>query len=105
MRRSPYELKKTFRTKKILADKIRENVASEILGVSLYDALKTFGKRKIVEIDTTGKMPEHTADEIMFVFKTEKKAGSRNSRLAFAEFIKKAIFRNFLSIKIWKYLY
>jgi adenylate kinase len=46
-------------------DKVRENLASEILGTSLYDSLKTFGKRKVAEFDTTGKNPEQTADEIL----------------------------------------
>ena len=67
LRRSPYELVKTLKERKYSLEKIRENVASEILGVSLYDALKTFGKDKIVELDTTAKTPEHIAGEIMLV--------------------------------------
>jgi adenylate kinase len=67
LRRSPYELMKTLEQRKYSLEKIRENVASEILGVSLYDALKTFGKDKIVELDTTGKTPEYIADEIMLL--------------------------------------
>lgn len=65
LRRSPYELEKTLKKRGYSADKVRENVASEILGTSLYDSLKTFGKRKVVEFDTTGKSPEETADEIL----------------------------------------
>ncbi|MGB6627703.1 MAG: hypothetical protein WBE61_06200 [Nitrososphaeraceae archaeon] len=67
LRRSPYELMKTLEQRKYSLEKIRENVASEILGVSLYDALKTFGKDKIVELDTTGKTPEYIAGKIMLV--------------------------------------
>lgn len=73
LRRSPYELTKTLKQRKYTSDKIRDNVASEILGVSLYDTLKTFGKRKITEIDTTGKMPHHIADEIILLLQKKKK--------------------------------
>jgi adenylate kinase len=77
LRRSPYELEKTFVKRGYTAEKARENVASEILGVSLYDSLKTFGKRKIAEFDTTGKTPEQTADEMISTLrrKTPRQTG------------------------------
>ncbi|HYY39846.1 MAG TPA: AAA family ATPase [Nitrososphaera sp.] len=65
LRRSPYELEKTLKERGYRIDKVRENLASEILGTSLYDSLKTFGKRKVAEFDTTGKTPKQTADEIL----------------------------------------
>jgi adenylate kinase len=65
LRRSPYELEKTLKKRGYRVEKVRENLASEILGTSLYDSLKTFGKRKVAEFDTTGKKPEQTADEII----------------------------------------
>ncbi|MGI0028953.1 MAG: adenylate kinase family protein [Nitrososphaera sp.] len=65
LRRSPYELERTLEKRGYDEAKIRENVSSEILGVSFYDALKTFGKRKVAEFDTTGKTPAQTADEII----------------------------------------
>lgn len=65
LRRSPYELEKTLEKRGYSAEKVRENLASEILGISLYDSIKTFGKRKVVEFDTTGKTPHRTANEIM----------------------------------------
>jgi adenylate kinase len=65
LRRSPYELEKTLKKRGYSIDKVRENLASEILGTSLYDSLKTFGKRKVAEFDTTRKNPEQTADEIL----------------------------------------
>jgi adenylate kinase len=73
MRRSPYELLKTFEDRGYLPEKIRENVASEILGVSFYDALKTFGKNKIAEIDTTGKIPQQCAEEIVLLLQKKLK--------------------------------
>lgn len=69
LRRSPYELEKTLKKRGYTADKVRENLASEILGVSLYDSMKTFGRRKVVEFDTTGKTPDQTAGEIMHALK------------------------------------
>lgn len=65
LRRSPYELQKTLEGRRYSYSKVRENTASEILGVSLYDAIKTFGKRKVAEYDTTGKKAEQTAAEII----------------------------------------
>ena len=65
LRRSPYELEMTLQKRGYDVAKVRENVSSEILGVSFYDAMKTFGKRKVVEFDTTGKTPAETADEIV----------------------------------------
>jgi adenylate kinase len=73
MRRSPYELIKTFEDRGYSTEKIRENVASEILGVSFYDALKTFGKNKIAEIDATGKMPQQCAEEIVLLLQKKLK--------------------------------
>ena len=67
IRRSPYELIKTFEDRGYPYEKIRENIASEILGVSFYDALKTFGKYKIAEIDATGKPPQHCSEEIVLL--------------------------------------
>jgi adenylate kinase len=74
LRRSPYELEKTLKKRGYSVDKVRENVASEILGTSLYDSLKTFGKRKVAEFDTTGKSPEETADEILTALQKKPKS-------------------------------
>lgn len=77
LRRSPYELEKTLKKRGYSADKVRENVASEILGTSLYDSLKTFGKRKVAEFDTTGKTPKETADEILAALQKKSKSKSK----------------------------
>lgn len=73
LRRSPYELEKTLKKRGYSIDKVRENVASEILGISLYDSLKTFGKSKVVEFDTTSKTPIETADEILAIVQNRRK--------------------------------
>ena len=77
LRRSPYALEKTLERRKYSYAKVRENVASEILGVSMYDAIKAFGKAKVAEFDTTQKSPEQTATEIIKTLqgKLTKKTG------------------------------
>jgi adenylate kinase len=77
LRRSPYELEKTLKKRGYSVDKVRENVASEILGTSLYDSLQTFGKRKVAEFDTTGKTPKETADEILAALQKKSKSKSK----------------------------
>jgi adenylate kinase len=73
MRRSPYEIIKTFEDREYSPEKIRENVASEILGISFYDALKTFGKGKVIEFDATGKTPQQSAEEIVSLLENKLK--------------------------------
>ena len=53
LRRSPEYLLQTFKERNYTIMKIRENIASEILGITLYDSIKKFGKQKIIEFDTT----------------------------------------------------
>lgn len=74
LRRSPYELEETLEKRGYSREKIKENLASEILGVSLYDSIETFGGRKVVEFDTTGKTPDQTSGEIMRALKRKPKA-------------------------------
>src|ERR671911_1735353 len=74
LRRSPYELEKTLKKRGYSMNKVRENVASEILGTSLYDSLKTFGKRKVAEFDTTDKTPKETVDEILAALQKKPKS-------------------------------
>jgi adenylate kinase len=65
LRRSPYELISVFQKRHYSPEKARENIASEILGITLYDSLTAFGKDKIAEVDTTGEMPSQTLDKIV----------------------------------------
>jgi broad-specificity NMP kinase len=53
LRRSPRYLLQTFKERKYTISKIRQNITSEILGITLYDSIKKFGKQKIIEFDTT----------------------------------------------------
>ncbi len=65
LRRSPYELSRIFEERKYSDRKIKENIASEILDICLYDAVMTFGKDKITEFDTTGKRPQEITNKIL----------------------------------------
>ena len=69
LRRSPYELIRTFEERNYPFHKIRENVASEIIGVTLYDCIQNFGKEKIVELDTTARRPQDIAMQIVLLLK------------------------------------
>lgn len=65
LRRSPYELISVFQKRHYSPEKARENIASEILGITLYDSLTAFGRDKIAEVDTTGETPSQTLDKIV----------------------------------------
>lgn len=53
LRRAPQHLLQTFKERNYTILKIRENITSEILGITLYDSIRKFGKEKIIEFDTT----------------------------------------------------
>ena len=72
LRRSPYLLAKIFRQRKYTPMKMKENSAAEILGITLYDSVETFGKDRVAELDTTGKTPQDIAKDI--VSKLQKKS-------------------------------
>ncbi|MGB7954384.1 MAG: AAA family ATPase [Candidatus Nitrosopolaris sp.] len=65
LRRSPYHLAKIFRQRKYTPMKMKENIAAEILGITLYDSVETFGKERVAELDTTGKTPQDIAKDIV----------------------------------------
>lgn len=72
LRRSPARLEDTLQGRGYSREKINENVSAEILGITLYDSVKAFGKRKIAEFDTTGKDPEQTAADIVATAQKKK---------------------------------
>jgi adenylate kinase len=73
LRRSPYQLAKIFRQRKYTPMKMKENTAAEILGITLYDSVETFGKERVAELDTTGKTPEDIAKDIVSKLKKSRK--------------------------------
>ncbi|MGH9912023.1 MAG: adenylate kinase family protein [Nitrososphaeraceae archaeon] len=77
LRRSPYAILSTLESRKYSSEKIRENVASEILGVILYDSVQRFGKEKIAELDTTQTTSTEICEKIISLIegKTGRKIG------------------------------
>ncbi len=55
LRLDPVQLYKRLRERKWTKRKSWENVESEIIDISLYEAWKYLGKENVYEIDTTGK--------------------------------------------------
>ena len=45
--------------------KIWENVEAELIDLSLYDSLEVLGKRRVYEVDATGKSPGNLVREIL----------------------------------------
>lgn len=77
LRRSPYAILSTLESRNYSVEKIRENVASEILGVILYDSVQCFGREKIAELDTTQTTSTEICEEIISLLKgnTSRKIG------------------------------
>lgn len=77
LRRSPYAILSTLESRNYSVEKIRENVASEILGVILYDSVQCFGKEKIAELDTTQTTSTEICEKIISLIKgnTDRKIG------------------------------
>ena len=69
LRRSPYAILSTLESRNYSVEKIRENVASEILGVILYDSVQCFGKEKIAELDTTQATSTEICEKIISLIK------------------------------------
>jgi len=72
LRKNPYDLIEIYKERKYQDSKIKENAGSEILGVIANDALKSFGKEKTFEVDTTEKTPEAVLIEINEIIKNKK---------------------------------
>ncbi|TSA18101.1 MAG: AAA family ATPase [Nitrosopumilales archaeon] len=53
LRKNPYKLIPVYKKRKYSKQKTIENLGSEILGITFYDALKKFGPSKIHQIDTS----------------------------------------------------
>ena len=73
LRRSPYLLAKIFRQRKYTPLKMKENIAAEILGITLYDSVETFGREMVAELYTTGKTPQDIANDIVSKLQKSRK--------------------------------
>jgi len=72
LRKNPYELIEIYKKRNYQDSKIKENTGSEILGVIANDAIKSFGKEKTFEIDTSEKTPEKVLEEINEIINNKK---------------------------------
>jgi adenylate kinase len=70
LRKSPYAILGILENRKYSTEKIRENVASEILGIILYDSVLRFGKERIAELDTTQSTPTEVCEQIISLIST-----------------------------------
>lgn len=63
VRLDPVVLARRLRARGWSKKKIWENVESELIDLSLYEALKTYGVKKVYELDATGKAPGRIVEE------------------------------------------
>ena len=78
LRRHPDELRQVMTERGWQEQKIRENLAAEVLDVCLFDAIKAVGTEKVCEIDATSKSPEKVAQEIIQVLAGKELCTSGN---------------------------
>jgi len=69
LRRSPYELEREYKKRKYDNKKAIENLGSEILGITYYDAVKNFGQDKTFQFNTTRKSIGSIAKKIESLFR------------------------------------
>ncbi len=72
LRRNPEELETIFKERSYKEEKIRENLAAEILDVCLYGSVKKYGVDKVCEIDVSSRNVEDVVQEIIRVLNGEE---------------------------------
>lgn len=65
LRRDPRQLKDMMERRGFADEKLRENLAAEVLDVVLFEAVTNSGFERVCEIDTTGKTVDDTVNEIL----------------------------------------
>ena len=73
LRRDPEELRGVLGKRGYGDEKLRENVAAEVLDVCLYDAVDRCGAEKVCEVNVTGRTVDEVVDEIQQVLQGKKK--------------------------------
>ena len=68
LRKSPYKLQSIYKKRKYSSKKSLENLGSEILGITYYDAVREFGKKKTFQIDTSDISISATAKKVELIF-------------------------------------
>ena len=72
LRKSPYKLISIYKKRKYSKQKTLENLGSEILGITFYDALKKFGPAKTHQIDTSISSVSKVVKKIEMLFEKGK---------------------------------
>jgi len=73
LRKDPEELNGVLRSRNYGEDKVRENLAAEILDICLYEAVKRCGVEKVCEVDLSRRNIEEAVEEILQVLEGKKK--------------------------------
>ncbi len=84
LRRDPEDLRRILRERSYREEKVRENLAAEILDVCLYDAVKRLGTSKVCEIDVTARRAEDVVEEVLQVLH-----GTKECRLGVVDWLGK----------------
>ncbi len=64
LRKNPYQLQEVYEARGYSKEKIKENLGSEILGITAHDAISEFGTENSFQIDTTTKTPNQVVEKI-----------------------------------------
>ena len=64
LRKNPYKLEQIYEERKYSKEKIKENLGSEILGITAHDAISEFGVENTFQIDATTKTPHEIVEKI-----------------------------------------
>ena len=64
LRKNPYKLEQVYKERGYSKEKIKENLGSEILGITAHDAISEFGTENTFQIDTTTKTPQEVVEKI-----------------------------------------
>jgi len=82
LRRDPQELERVLRERLYGEEKVRENLAAEILDVCLYDAVNRCGVNSVCEVDVTGRKVEDVVEEIVQILD-----GKRECRVGLVDWL------------------
>ncbi|CUR51027.1 conserved protein of unknown function [Nitrosotalea devaniterrae] len=69
LRKSPYKLQSIYKKRNYAKKKSLENLGSEILGITYYDAVHQFGQKKTFQIDTSTRTISSTVKKAESVFR------------------------------------
>jgi adenylate kinase len=73
LRCSPEELEKRYALRKYHWSKIKENISAELIDISFYDTIRSFGEEVSAEFNTTKRKAEDVATDVYLTYKGLKK--------------------------------